>query len=321
MTDLVEPLGGSLVAQRRPVTGYSMAVAGATLFAFNGTVAKVMLRAGLIPATLTEFRSTASLLLLLVGVLFAGPARLRVHRSELPLLALFGAAGFTFVQWFYFIAISRLPVGIALLIEYLAPLMVALYARFVLHQAVRNRAWVGLGLALVGLTAVAQVRGNASLDVVGVTAAIGAAGALTIYYLAGERLLRNRDVLSLTTWGLGFASAVSAVLAPWWHFPWPTLQKSATIAAFGHSITQQVWVLGAWLVVFGTVLPFLLVVGCLRHLRATQAGIVGMTEPVIAAVVAYFVLSESLSPTQLVGGAIVLTAVVLAETSRPEISA
>jgi drug/metabolite transporter (DMT)-like permease len=68
-------------------------------------------------------------------------------------------------------------------------------------------------------------------------------------------------------------------------------------------------------------LPFLLVVGCLRHLRATQAGIVGMTEPVIAAVVAYFVLGESLTPTQLIGGAVVLTAVVLAETSRSAVSA
>jgi drug/metabolite transporter (DMT)-like permease len=70
------------------------------------------------------------------------------------------------------------------------------------------------------------------------------------------------------------------------------------------------------MVVLGTVVPFALVLQSLRHLRATQASVVGMTEPVLAALIAYAFLGEVLTPAQLVGGVVVLVGVLLAETSR-----
>jgi drug/metabolite transporter (DMT)-like permease len=76
------------------------------------------------------------------------------------------------------------------------------------------------------------------------------------------------------------------------------------------------WVLALWLVVLGTVVPFSLSVGALRHLRAAQVGLVGMVEPVAASLVAFLWLGEELAVVQLVGGAVVLTGVVLAETAR-----
>ena len=300
----------------RPAIGYALAVGGATLFAINGTVAKVILRSGLPADRLTELRSTASFLVLIVGMSLFARDRLPIRRKELPLLALFGAAGFTFVQWFYFIAIARMPVGVALLIEYVAPVLVTLYARFVLRERVRPRMWGGLALALVGLSLIAQIWSGARLDLIGASAALGAATALAIYYLAGERLLRSRDAVSLTTWGLGFASLVGAVLSPWWTFPWRLLPGHATVTAFHASLQLPLWVLDTWLVLLGTVLPFLMVVACLRHLRAAQAGMVGMTEPVVASIVAFVVLGESLTPMQLLGGTVVLIAVVLAQTAR-----
>jgi len=317
VTDFFEPASPDLAALPRPPLGYLMAVAGAALFAINGTVSKVMLRAGLAPGQLTEFRSTAAFVLLLVGVIAVGQRkRLHVRRSELPLLALFGAAGFTFVQWCYFVALVRLPVGIALIIEYLAPVLVTLYARVVLKEQVRARMWLGLVLALAGLSTIAQVWGGSAPSPVGLLAGLGAAVSLSTYYIVGERLLKTRDAISLTTWGFGCSAAVCAVLAPWWNFPFGVLSHAATLTAFHDSISAPVWLLGVELALLGTVAPFLLVVGCLRHLRASQAGIVGMTEPVLAAIVAFVVLGESLSPVQLIGGAIVLTAVVLAQSAR-----
>lgn len=316
MTDFIEPGGVDSRTAARPAVGYALALMGAALFAVNGTVSKVILEAGVPPARLTELRSTASFLVLFVGLLLLAPSRLPLRRAELPRLVLFGAAGFMFVQWLYFIAISRLPVGVALLIEYTAPVMVTLYARFVLKERVRARMWAGLGLALLGLALIAQVWSGAALDLVGVVAGLGAAAALATYYVSGEGLLKQRDAISLTTWGMGFAAALSAIILPWWTFPWHSLDGSATVSAFGYTLTAPLWAFCAWLVVLGTIVPFLLVVSCLRHLRAAQAGIVGMTEPVLAALVAYVVLGESLSPVQLAGGAVVLVAVVLAETAR-----
>ena len=72
----------------------------------------------------------------------------------------------------------------------------------------------------------------------------------------------------------------------------------------------------AWMVVLGTIVPFALVVGALRHLSATRAGIVAMLEPVVATVVAYAWLAESLSPVQVAGGLVVLAAILLAQSAR-----
>jgi drug/metabolite transporter (DMT)-like permease len=77
-----------------------------------------------------------------------------------------------------------------------------------------------------------------------------------------------------------------------------------------------VWLLAVWVVLLGTVAPFLLVVGSLRRIGAQRAGIVGTTEPVFATVVAYLVLGETLSTWQVVGGLVVLAGVVVAERSR-----
>ena len=76
------------------------------------------------------------------------------------------------------------------------------------------------------------------------------------------------------------------------------------------------WVMAIWLVVMGTIVPFTLSIASLGHLRARQVGMVGMVEPVAATIVAYVWLAESLGPAQLIGGAVVLFGVVLAETAR-----
>jgi drug/metabolite transporter (DMT)-like permease len=111
-----------------------MVLVAAALFAVNGTVSKVVLGSGISSIELTQVRSTGACLGFLAAVLLIRPASLRVDRRELAFLALFGVTGVAFVQWFYFLAIHRLPVGIALLIQYLAPLLVALFARYVLHE-------------------------------------------------------------------------------------------------------------------------------------------------------------------------------------------
>ena len=125
--------------ERRPVLGYLMVLTAATLWAVNGVVAKTILSTGLSALRLSEVRSTGALLGLVVILLVLRPAGLRVRRSELPLLVAFGIGGLALVQWLYFAAIHRLPIGVAVIIQYLAPLLVALWARFVMKRHVRRR--------------------------------------------------------------------------------------------------------------------------------------------------------------------------------------
>ena len=295
-----------------------MAVAGALAFSVNGSVSKVTLIAGVDSLTLVLLRCAGAMLGLLVLVLFVDPSRLRVSRGEWPLLLLYGVVGVALVQWLYFVAIARLPVGVALLLEFTAPVMVALWARFVQHQQLGRSLWLALGLCLGGLSLVARVWHGLTLDVVGMIAGLAAALSLATYYLAGKRAVTGRDTFSLAFWAFVVATVFWSLVHPWWTVPWSTLDGSTTLPGALDGFTVPVWWLIAWIVVMGTVVPFLLVIGALRHLPATSAGIVGMVEPLMAGVVAWAWLGEELTRVQVLGAAIVLGGIFLAQraTSR-----
>jgi len=285
-----------------------MVITGCTLFAVNGTVSKLALRGAFDAPQLATLRATGAFAGLLLLCLAVRPARLRLTRRELPLIIVYGISGFFLVPVLYFVSIARLPIGIALLFEYTAPLLVALWARFGQHARVRPRLWIGLALSLAGLACVAEVWGSLRLDALGVAAALTAAVLLASYYVLGARGVSRRDTLSLTCWAFGFAAIAGMIVRPWWNFP--------ASALTGTSGGVPVWLLCLYVIVLGSIVPYLLLAGSLRHLPPTSVGIIGMVEPVIAATVAWLALGEVLNAAQLAGGALVLIGVVLAETAR-----
>src|SRR5205085_1548000 len=142
---------------RRPLRGYLMVSAAAVLFAINGTVSKVILATGVSSPRLAQVRSTGAFVVLALALVLARPRTLRTSWSELAFLAVFGVCGLAAVQLFYFLSIHRLAIGMALLLQYLAPLLVALWARYVFHEHVRRRIWLALALALLGLAVMVEV--------------------------------------------------------------------------------------------------------------------------------------------------------------------
>lgn len=300
----------------RPLLGYALVATAATLFAVNGTVSKVILVSGLSSERLSEIRSTGALLGLALGLAILRPIALRVRARELPFLAVFGVFGLAFVQWFYFVAIHRLAIGVALLIQYLAPLVVALWARFVYRESVRQRIWVALALALGGLTLIVQVWEGASLSGLGLAASLAAALTYALYVLLAERGVQHRDPVSLTCYGFLFASVWWAVVQPWWSFPAGRVSAVVSLQGNLEGSHLPVWALAVSMVVLGTIVPFVLVVTALRHITATSAGIVAMLEPVVAIAVAWLWLGEALDAAQLAGGTVVVAAIVLAQTAR-----
>jgi drug/metabolite transporter (DMT)-like permease len=302
---------------RHPLRGYAMVWTAALLFAVNGTVSKVVLESGITSLELTQVRSTGAFLGLALALALIAPARLRVGIRELGFLVVFGITGLAFVQWFYFLSIHKLPVGIALLIEYVAPLLVALWARYVFHERVRRRIWVALALALVGLSLIVELwSGSSALDGLGVAAALAAALAYAVYILMAERGVRKRDPISLSCYGFGFAALFWLVVQPIWEFPFGRVDDSVSLLGELDSVAAPVWLLLLFVVVVGTMATFALVVSALRHVSATRVGIVAMLEPVAATAVAWIWLGEALGAAQLAGGAIVLAGIVLAQTAR-----
>jgi drug/metabolite transporter (DMT)-like permease len=315
---MVEPLLSAREGStdRKTLRGYVMVASAAVLFAVNGAVSKVILSTGLSSPRLSEVRSTGAFVALAVAILALRPRLLRVGRRELAQLALFGVAGLVTVQLFYFLAIHRLDIGIAVLIQFLAPLLVALWARYVMHEYVRRRIFVALALSLSGLALMVEVWRGVTLDGLGVTYALIAAVAFAVYILLAERAVATRDAFSVSCWGFFFAALFWAIAQPWWTFPRSVPGESVSLHGHLAGVHAPVWALMTWMVVLGTVVPFGLVVGALRHLSATRAGIVSMLEPVVATLIAYAWLGESLSPVQAVGGLVVLAAILLAQSAR-----
>ena len=301
---------------RRPLLGYAMVLAATCMWGVNGTVSKAILDAGLSSSRLTEVRSTGAALALAVALAVTQPWRLRVRRNELLFLVAFGIFGLALVQWFYFFAIHRLQIGIALLIQYLAPVLIALWARFVTKEPVRRRIWAALILSLGGLSLVVDLWHGFSLDTLGAVASLGAATAFAFYILMAERAVGRRDPVSLLCLGFAVAAVFWAVLQPWWSFPVALVDDRVRLDGALLATTTPVWLLMLTMIVVGTIVPFLLLVGSLRHISATRVGVTAMFEPVAGALVAYAWLGEALSAAQLAGGAIVLAGILLAQTAR-----
>ena len=300
----------------RPALGYAMVAVAATLFAVNGTVSKVILGSGINSRQLTEVRCAGALIWLTLIAAATRPSSLRIRRNELLLLVALGVGGLALVQWSYFFAIHRVEIGIALVIQFVGPILVALWARFAYGEHVRRRIWVALGLALTGLVLMVEIWRADRPNAAGLAAAALAAITYAAYILLAERGVRRRDPISLSAWGFLFATIFWSLLAPWWNFPRARVGDDVSLLGNLASSHLPVWALMLWMVVLGTIVPFALVVAALRHISATRAGITAMLEPVLAIVVAWAWLGESLDLTQLSGAAATLAGISLAQTSR-----
>jgi drug/metabolite transporter (DMT)-like permease len=296
--------------------GYTMVATAATLFAVNGSVSKVVLDSGLSSLELAQIRATCAALGLFAFLIVFSRSRLQVSRRELLFLAAFGVVGVAMVQWLYFVAIHNLPVGVALLIEFTAPLFVALFARFVYKEKIRRRIWVAVILCIAGLAIVVEVWAGVAFSTVGVTAALGGALGLTAYLLMAERERRHRDPVSLSFYGFLFAAGLWAVVQPLWRFPWDVLGETVSLQGNLSDRSAPVWLMVGFIVVVGTMITFSLLTGALRHISATRASIVATLEPVIATVIAWIWLEETFGSTQLIGGAVVLAGIFLAQAAR-----
>jgi drug/metabolite transporter (DMT)-like permease len=305
----------------RPWTGVAAALLAAGLFGINGTVSKVVLTSGISSTRLVELRSAGAAVCLLLFLLLTRPASLRARPRELAFLAVAGVVGIGLVQWCYLVAIRRLDVGIALLLEYLAPVLVALWVRFVGGGTVRSRVWWALLLSVAGLAVVARVWDGLTLDGLGVVAGLAAAVFLAAYYLTGEHALGDRDALSVAAWTFAAAAVMWSVLQPWWTFPGAVLDGSVALPGSLDGVHAPLWLLVSWVVVLGTLVPYALVLVALSRLGSTRTGLICMAEPVLASLVAWSVLGEALTPVQVAGGAVVLTGIVLAETARTSAAA
>lgn len=301
--------------RRSPALGALYVLTGAFLFGFNGSMTKVVLQAGITAQQLTLFRVLGTALIAGAVLLVSDRAQLRLTRREVASFALLGIAGLAMVQWLYAVAIAHLPVGIALLFEYMAVIIVAVVARVVFKERVHPRLWWAIGAVLVGLAVVAQVW-SSTLSILGVAAGLGAACAYALYFLVGERSVAGRPPMAVAFWAATFATGFWLVFSQWWELPGGTFTEDVSFGGALDEVVTPMWVPLVTMVALGAFAPFTLIFMSLRHISATASGILASSEVLFAFVVAWVWLGETLMPVQLAGALTVFVGILVAQTAR-----
>jgi drug/metabolite transporter (DMT)-like permease len=298
-----------------------LVVLGATCFTINAGVSRVALRAGVEPAMLTTIRVTCTFLALVTfAACFRRTALRPPPRRMLLLLLVHGLVGVAALQWTYFVAIDRLPVGMALLLEYQAPVLVALWARFGQHEQVRPRLWLGLVLAVGGLAAATEVWkgapfGTGSVDGIGVLAGLAAAVCFAGYFLIGEAGVGALDPLRVITWSFGVATVALNIASPITSFD-GALGRHVSLLGGLSDLSVPLWLALAWVVVLGTLVPFFAELFALSFIRATTVTVIALLEPIGVSALGWAWFDETLGPIAIIGCLAVVAGILVAQSAR-----
>jgi drug/metabolite transporter (DMT)-like permease len=291
-------------------------VIGAIFFSLNGVIVTLVLD-HMTTFRLAQVRAIGTFFLLFLITFIQDRKSLKAERHEIPTLIFYGVFGYAMVQLGYFIGISRgVPLSLVLIIEFTAPIWIVLWIKFVRKTDVSKDMWIAIALSLLGLIMVAKVWQGFSFDLIGTFGALGAALALAVYFLMSQSQGTKRSAQAMVVWGMGIAGLFWSLVLPIWNFPTEIFKTEINLQGRFSDYSAPGWLLIAYIIIFGTMVPYLFVVGGIRRLSASTSSVIGMLEPVLAGVFAWVWLSQSWSAIQLAGGAIVLIGIYIADRAK-----
>jgi len=282
-------------------------VGAAVLWASSGVAGKFLFRGGVTPFELVQIRVTVSTLLLAVGFCLYDRALFRIRPRDLGYFFLLGGVAMALVQITYFYAVSKIQVAAAIFLQYLAPILVAFYSICFWKERLTPTKVFALILSIAGCYLVV---GGYRFDLLemnwlGILSGLTSAVCFAAYTLFGERGMHQ-----YTPWTVLFYAFFFAAIS--WHIFYPPFQYLRS----GYTVGQWGWML--YISVMGTVLPFALFFIGVNTIRSTRATITATLEPISAGLFAYIFLGEGMAPLQLMGGAMVVGAIVLLQLKQEQ---
>jgi drug/metabolite transporter, DME family len=276
------------------------------------------------PLTVVFWRAALAALILglVLGVvrplLGGGWEMLRVRRRDWPVFLTYGVLGVTAFYLLYIYAVLLVGVAVAVVLLYTAPALVALMSWRWFGERFGPRKIAALGLTLAGCVLVARAYdpGQVSLNLVGILCAFGSAFTYALYSVLGKVSLRRGYPIATMSFYVYAVGAVGLLVVTLL-VPGPSGDSGGAAGLVSMGADPWAWVLLVVLALFQTIGALYAYTAGLRHLEAGTASILATFEPVVAGVLAYFVLGERLEWPQVVGGALVLLAVVLLQIRAP----
>jgi drug/metabolite transporter (DMT)-like permease len=289
-------------------TGTLLCVASAAAFGTMAVFGKLAYDSGVTVGTLLSVRFALAAVLFWVLVVATGAARdvRRLTRRDVGIALALGAGGYALQAGCFFTALERIDASLLSLLLYTFPTMVAVMAIALGRERADTRRLGALALASGGLVLILATARAGALDAVGTLLGFGAAIVYTTYILSSEGIA-----------GRIRPSVLSAVVCT-------GAAVSLTVGSAGlgelrpGDVTAGGWVWLAGIAVVSTVAAVSLFFAGLKRVGPTTASILSTVEPVVTVVLAFLVFGELLGPFQLIGGGLVIAAVLVLGLHRPK---
>lgn len=292
---------------QNPGWGYFYVISAAVLWASSGSAAKFLFNGGVTTFQVMQLRLTlaAAVLCLVLGL--RRRDLLRIDLNELPYFISLGALAMAGVQFCYLLAISRINVAAAILLQYLAPSLIALFTIVVVREKLSWPVLIALVCATIGcyLVVGAYDLNLLSLNRIGIVAGLLSAVTFAWYSLQGEYGMRRHHPLTIHFYAILFAAVT-------WNIIYPPLE------AFRHAYRSIEWFWILYIALFGTLVPFWLYFAGINLIRSARASITATLEPITAGLLSYLFLGEVMAPLQIFGGILVIASVILLQLKREQ---
>jgi drug/metabolite transporter (DMT)-like permease len=292
--------------------GLIFALLSAATFGVSGPFAKSLIESGWSPGGAVFARVAGGALVMMVIAVATQWPRLRQVSAHTRTVLLYGVFAISGVQLCFFNAVQHLSVGVALLLEYLAPIIVIGWVWIAKGARPSVQTLLGAAVAMIGAAVVIDVFGSAEISAVGVAWGLAAAACLAVYFVISERADGDLHPVVLAASGLTVSAMVIGALGLVGVLP---LQFSASNAVVAdHSV--NVWLPVVVLVLVSTVIAYLTGIAAITLLGPTIGSLVALTEVLCAVLAAWILVGESVTALQAVGGAAIIAGLVLARLGQ-----
>ncbi len=290
-----------------PRLGYLYAILAAVTWAIGGAAAKFLFNSGVTTFQLVQLRITLAAAILFIWLLLRNPAALKISKSDIVYFMILGSVGMAAVQFAYLFAISKINVAAAILLEYLAPVFIALYMVIFAKEKLGAITVAAIVVAVAGcyLVVGAYNLNILSMNLAGIASGLWAGVAFAWFSVHGEYGMRKYQ-----PWTVLFYALLCATII--WNIIHPPLQ-----ALFQpYTLVQWFWIF--YIALMATVVPFGLYYMGINLIRSTRASITATLEPITAGIISYIFLNEMMELWQVLGGVLVIASIILLQLKQEQ---
>lgn len=287
------------------MAGFLLAVGSAASFALSGIFASALMGAGWTAGAAVTARIVFAALVLIGPTIFMLRGSWQLVRGAWGSLLLFGVLAVAGCQLAFFLAVQFIPPSLALLIEFMGPVMLMLWAWARTRVAPTVLTLIGAALAVLGLVAISGAIAGGGLHPLGIVFALIAAVGNAAYYAAGAKADHGIPPLPFVGLGLGIAAVILVVVSATGLLPFAASTAPGIIAGAEFSP----WAIIAGMVLISTVLAYVLGVAASRRLGATVASFTGYSEPLFGILWTILLLAVVPTSIQWIGAALIIAGV------------